>query len=290
MGCAASSTGMEPMPSSLNSTLLEGSTGDDAMCLKTLATSRGSLLTNVDGMSGRKAIDGFIPILGHGVLIGTGSDARSVTLHSASLGGLWINSLSQDVVVTEKTCSNIPSNSSKRWLVAAYDDGYLKVVELDVNCHNDQLYVQAVSASHQQQRGRVSACNVHVGREANMALDSDEKSQSKTMTAAPVATSSTALGFGVHFLAFSQQHDRDDSNTNDSTQTGGSVPDAHAAANQQVSSRETTECLDTVIDLDTLQRPVDLDMSTVVQDERTDFHTVVVVMTPVEETSRFACC
>jgi len=256
MGCSQGTASSSRQPSSSFTTLLEDRSGqqgvqDAAKSSKTLGQSRHNLLTIVDDMPGVKAVDGFIPLLQPGILIGSGSDPNSVVLHSATLGGAWIADGSQDVVVTPSTYSSckrlqlfnskgltpsstcrsdvLPSSSgvpdacSKRWLVASHNDGFLKVVELAVTSSNDQLYVHAVSAW---QRPQNSESNVDVGTEANMALNSK-----RSMSAAPVATSSTALGYGVQFLAFSHlqapKHDGDDSAASGSTLTGGqSLPDA----------------------------------------------------------------
>jgi hypothetical protein len=236
MGCSQGTASSSRQPPSSFNTLLEDRAGqqgvqEDAKACKTLGQSRRSLLTMVDGMPGVKAVDGFIPLLQPGILIGSGSDPRSVVLHSATLGGSWIADGSQDVVVTASTCSSSkhvqapsggPDACSKRWLVAAHNDGFLKVVELEVTSSNDQLYVHAVSAW---QRPQNSDGTVDVGTEANMALNSK-----RSMSAAPVATSSAALGYGVQFLAFSNlqapKHDGDDSAASGSTLTGGQETDA----------------------------------------------------------------
>lgn len=231
MGCSqgtAASAGLKRV-SSPSSTLLDGSSllhGQDDMKAFNAAQSSRCLLTNVDGVAGRKAVEGFIPPLGP-TLLGSGSDPSSVVLHSAKLGGKWIADGSQDVVVVEHDNIDRSSGSSKRWLIAAYNDGYLKVVELDVSSFHDQLYVQAVSSRHQRQMKSVPGCKVDAGTEAIMALES--------MATAPVAISSDALGFGVQFLVFSHQHDSDDSTSKDSTQSGGRTNTSRSTDEQATS-------------------------------------------------------
>jgi hypothetical protein len=140
------------------------------------------------------ALSGFVPLLVPGASLGKGSDARSVIIHSASLGGAWIANGTRNAVATSRSTSHTPSASSKRWLVVAYDDRHLKLVELNVTSSNGQLYVHAVCGKHLSSHKLSSSCDI--GVEANMALD--------RMSAAPVVTSEGAIGYGVHLVTYSK--------------------------------------------------------------------------------------
>jgi len=143
-------------------------------------------------------LSGFVPLLAPGASIGSGSDARSVILHSAHLAGAWITSGSQEAIVAADTVSHTPSAASKRWLVVTKDDGYLKLVTLNVTSRDDELYVYAVSGKHLYQP-RNSGRNFDIGTEANLVLNS--------MCESLVATSSSDLGYGVQFLTYSYDDD-----------------------------------------------------------------------------------
>lgn len=175
-------------------TLLDGQ--DDEATSKMLGQWRGSLPKDIDSVPIQEAItlSGFVPTPAPGVSIGSGSDARSVMLHSAILGGAWITNGAQDAIVVEQLEGRKPTAASKRWLVVVRDDSYLKLVELNVTSCDGQLYVQAVSGKHQWPP-RNSGRDVELGIEANLMLG--------TMSAAPVVTSLTALGYGVLELSYS---------------------------------------------------------------------------------------
>jgi len=197
-------------------TLLEGNTGvHDDVAMKVLGQSRGSSPLDIDSVPGQEAItlNGFVPLLAPGAAIGSGSDARSVILHSAALGGAWITNGSQDAIVVAQTSGQKPSARSKRWLVVARDDGYEKVVVLDVTSCNGQLYVQAVAGKHQHLQecdmGTLKHLHHHVARNSREAVDLGTEANKLlgAMSAAPAVTSSTGLGYGVQFLAYSQDDD-----------------------------------------------------------------------------------
>lgn len=295
MGCSQATA----TTSRLKCATLLGTASRNAGASRASEEPQSSLLTTVDGMPGFKEISGFIPLSGSGVLIGSGSDPRSVILHSASLGGTWISHGCQDAVVAEETGSRFTAEKtssrktrhlSKRWLVAAYDAGFLKVVEVDVISRNDQLYVHAVSAGHQREDvASHCGCNIDVGTEANMALAST--------TAAPVATSSSSLGYGVLCLAFSLQQESDDATTDVSTQSGGQIsvhqfpsetqPSASpCSSRRQWASGELLTCTDICSEVceALVQKP---NSNSVTHEAHLDSGTLENETTPMQ---RFACC
>lgn len=192
-------------------TLLEGNTGiQDDVAIKVLGQPRSSSPLDIDSVPGQEAItlNGFVPLLAPGAAIGSGSDARSVILHSAALGGAWITNGCQEAIVVALTSGHKPSARSKRWVVVARDDGYMKLVVLDVTSCTGQLYVQAVAGKHQHLKECEFGTLRHLPLRNPMDCLGTEANQSlSTMSAAPAVTSSTALGYGVQFLAYSQDDD-----------------------------------------------------------------------------------
>jgi hypothetical protein len=174
-----------------------------------LVTIPGYVPKTSPGVSlGKPLVQDFTTYGTSGSLSSTTGNASIVTITSAILGGLGIDSgvpRSGVIVARTSESDHTPSTSSRKWFVCTIDYLYFKLVELEVTSVNGELFLSAIGAWYKRGYLQMSPgkpnewSDEQIYAEANkifLTMDTDGTT--------PVATSATASGYAVTGLTYSK--------------------------------------------------------------------------------------
>ena len=117
-------------------------------------------------------------------VLGDGSDARLLTIVSATLDGGWIGQ-TKDAIANRQIGDPQYSATTARWLVCTLDNDWLKTVQLVVTSKDGKLYARVVKRSHSRNKSLNDCGTWPLDNISNEVVDS-----------------STARGYGVASLRY----------------------------------------------------------------------------------------